>query len=156
MAGFLSTNKKSQIEDLYNKLHETFARTITVYKNSQKTVVASTPVYNSVYRRTNTGSTSNIEYTTISQAFDARVYYLKSEEEYLTNSNSSYEKGSQNKIILPQGSIKIIVKQDAFEFIKESRKIEFDGKRFNIKSDGNPYGLIGNQFYTFYLTPIDE
>jgi hypothetical protein len=154
MPGFLSNIKKSEIESLYNKLHETFAKTITVYKNSQKTVVASTAAYNSVYRRTNTGSTSNIEYTTISEAFDARIYYLKSDEEYLSNDGN--QQGTQNKIILPQGSVKIIVKQDAFEFIKESRKIEFDGKRFNIKSDGNPYGLTGNQFYVFYLTPIDE
>lgn len=154
MAGFLSASRESNIQSLYNTLHETFAKTITVYKNSQKTVVASTPQYNSIYKRTNTGSTGNIQYTTISQTFSARVYYLKSEEEYLANEGN--QQGTQNKIILPMGSVKIVVKQDAYEFIKEARKIEFDGKRFNIKSDGNPDGMVGNQFYTFYLTPVDE
>jgi hypothetical protein len=154
MAGFLSASRESNIENLYNTLHETFAKTITVYKNSQKTVVASNAQYNSIYRRTNTGSTANVEYTTISQTFDARVYYLKSEEEYLANEGN--QQGTQNKIILPMGSVKIVVKQDAYEFIKEARKIEFDGRRFNIKSDGNPDGMVGNQFYTFYLTPVDE
>lgn len=154
MAGFLSTDRATEITGLFNTLHATFAKTITVYKNSQKTVIAASPQFNSIYRRTNTGSTSSIQYTTISETFDARIYYLKSEEEFLSNAGD--QQGTQNKIILPSGSVKIIVKTDGYEFLKESIRVEFDGKRFAIKSDGNPFGFTDNQFYTFYLTPIDE
>ena len=155
MAGFLSSERESNIENLYNTLHATFAKTIKVYKDSQKTIISTSPNFNPIYGRTNTGSRANANYTEVSQEFEARVYYIKSDEEYLSNSGGD-QSGTQNKIIMPDGSVKIVVKSDAYRYIEEAKKVEFDGKRFNIKSDGNPDGLTSNQFYTFFLTPIDE
>ena len=154
MAGFLSSNMESAIDTMYDTLHETFAQTITVFKNSKRTVVSTNSKYNSIYGRTDTGSKSNIEYATESQSFEARVYYINMEEDYLSNSQN--QQGTQNKIILPNGSVKIVVKSDAYEFIKEARRLELDGVRFAIKSDGEPRGLTSNKFYTFLLTPTDE
>lgn len=154
MAGFLSSNMESAIDTMYDTLHETFAQTITVFKNSKRTVVSTNSKYNSIYGRTDTGSKSNIEYATESQSFEARVYYINMEEDYLSNSQN--QQGTQNKIILPNGSVKIVVKSDAYEFIKEARRLELDGVRFAIKSDGEPSGLTSNKFYTFLLTPTDE
>ena len=154
MAGFLSSNMESAIDTMYYTLHETFAQTITVFKNSKRTVVSTNSKYNSIYGRTDTGSKSNIEYATESQSFEARVYYINMEEDYLSNSQN--QQGTQNKIILPNGSVKIVVKSDAYEFIKEARRLELDGIRFAIKSDGETRGLTSNKFYTFLLTPTDE
>ena len=154
MAGFLSSNMESAIDTMYDTLHETFAQTITVFKNSKRTVISTNSRYNNIYGRTNTGSKSNIEYATESQSFEARVYYINMEEEYLSNNEN--QRGTQNKIILPNGSVKIVVKSDAYEFIKEARRLELDGIRFAIKSDGEPSGLTSNKFYTFLLTPTDE
>jgi hypothetical protein len=158
MSGFLSNSQRDTIRQLLGDLHDTFAKSITVYKNGKKTVIASTPSYNAIYRRTNTGSQENVQYSTISETFDARVYYINADEEYFasevdTNSNKM---ASQSKILIPTGSVKIVVKQEAYEFIKEARRVELDGNRFSIKSDGLPSGLVGNQFYTFILTPLDE
>jgi hypothetical protein len=150
MAGFLSSNMESTINTMYDTLHETFARTITVFKNSKRTVISTTSRYNNIYGRTDAGSRSNVEYTTESQAFEARVYYVNMDEEYLSNGQT------QNKIILPNGSVKIVVKSDAYEFLQEARRVELDGVRFAIKSDGSPRGLTINKFYTFLLTPTDE
>ena len=150
MAGFLSSNMESTINTMYDTLHETFARTITVFKNSKRTVISTTSRYNNIYGRTDTGSKSNVEYTTESQAFEARVYYVNMDEEFLSNDQT------QNKIILPNGSVKIVVKSDAYEFLQEARRVELDGIRFSIKSDGSPRGLTINKFYTFLLTPTDE
>lgn len=154
MAGFLSSNMESTINTMYDTLHETFAQTITVFKNSKRTVISTNSRYNNIYGRTNTGSKSNIEYTTESQSFEARVYYINMEEEYLSNNEN--QRGTQNKIILPNGSVKIVVKSDAYEFLQEARRVDFDGIRFAIKSDGEPRGLTTNKFYTFLLTPTDE
>ena len=150
MAGFLSSSQISKIESLNNKLHETFAQTITVYKNGKKTLIAHDPKYNSIYSRNNLGKRDSVEYTTISETFDARIYYIKAEEELFNNENN------QIKVIMPKGSVKIVVKEDGFKFIQEARRVEFDGRRFTIKTDGAPFGLTGNLFYTFYLTPLDE
>jgi hypothetical protein len=150
MASFLSTSQKTKIEKLYNKLHETFSQEITVYKNGKKTLIAHDPKYNSVYGRNNLGKRDSVEYETISETFGARIYYIKTEEELFNNENS------QIKVITPKGSVKVIVKEDGFKFIEESRRVEFDGRKFSIQTDGSPYGLTGNLFYTFYLTPLDE
>ena len=155
MAGFLSQNQINKINSLSDTLHTTFARTITVYKNAKKTLIASTDNWNSLYRRTNTGSNTSVEYTTVSENFEARIYYVDMDKEFLSN-EAGAQSGTQNKIILPDGSVKIVVKEAGYNYIREARRVEFDGTKFAIKSDGVPRGLTGNRFFTFVLTPIDE
>lgn len=150
MAGFLSSSQITEIESLYNKLHETFAQTITVYKHAKKTLIAHNPKYNAVYGRTQTGKDDSVEYTMVPKTFDARIYYIKTEEEFFNNFKT------QTKIVLPKGSVKVIVKKDGFDYLLESRRVEFDGRMFTVDTDGSPYGLTSNLFYTFYLTPLDE
>jgi hypothetical protein len=150
MAGFLSSSQISEIECLYDTLHETFAQKITVYKNGKKTLIAHDPKYNSIYSRNDSGKRDSVEYTVVSETFDARIYYIKTEEEFFNNYKS------QTKVILPKGSVKVVVKKEAFDYIQEARRVEFDGRRFTIHTDGAPYGLTSNLFYTFYFTPLDE
>jgi hypothetical protein len=152
MAGFLSSSNISKIESIHEKLHETFSQNITVYKNGTKVLIAHDPKYNSVYGRNNLGKRDSVKYETLSETFDARVYYIDTDKELFNNDSS----GSQIKVVVPDGSIKIFVKKDGFNFIKEARRVELDGTRFSIKSDGSPFGLTGNLFYTFYLFPLDE
>ena len=154
MAGFLTADQVTKIKDLASTLHTTFARTITVYKNAKKTLIASTSTWNSLYKRTNTGANTSVEYTTISSTFAARIYYKDLSKEYLANEGQ--QGGTQNKIILPDGVVKIVVEETGYDYIREARRVEFDGRKFAIKSDGNPDGLVDNQFFTFTLTPIDE
>ena len=155
MAGFLSQNQINKINSLSDTLHTTFARTITVYKNAKKTLIASTDNWNSLYRRTNTGSNTSVEYSTVSDTFEARIYYVDMDKEFLSN-EAGAQSGTQNKIILPDGSVKIVVKEAGYNYIREARRVEFDGTKFAIKSDGVPRGLTSNRFFTFILTPIDE
>ena len=73
MAGFLSSSQISEIECLYDTLHETFAQKITVYKNGKKTLIAHDPKYNSIYSRNDSGKRDSVEYTVVSETFDARI-----------------------------------------------------------------------------------
>ena len=149
MAGFLTDAQITKISGVFETLHTTFARDVTIFKNPKETVVSTSPRYNPIYGRRDTGSTSSVTYETVSGVFPARVYYISSDEEYLGGAG-------QAKIILPAGSAKITVKKNGYEFIKEARRVELDGQKFSIKSDGTPQGFTGNQFYTFLLTPLDE
>lgn len=133
-------------------LHDTFSREITVYKNAKRIAIASSPSFNAIYGTS--GATNTSEYQTVSETFLARIYYLKMDEEFLSNSSAGTD--SQSKIIMPNGSVKIVVDPQGYLFIKEARKVEFDGLTFSIRSDGNPIGLFSNQYYEFFLTPIDE
>jgi hypothetical protein len=133
-------------------LHDTFSREITVYKNAKRVAIASSASFNAIYGTS--GATNTSEYQTVSKTFSARIYYVKMDEEFLSSSSSYAD--AQNKIIMPNGSVKIVVDPEGYLFIKEARKVEFDGITFSIRSDGNPIGLFSNQYYEFFLTPIDE
>jgi hypothetical protein len=156
MAGFLSADQITKVQDLADRLHATFARTITVYKNAKKTLIASTSSWNSLYRKTNTGATNSVEYTTVSDSFEARIYYDDMDTSYLTNDGPSEQAGTQNKVVVADGTVRIVVKETAYDYLKEARRVEFDGKKFIIESDGQPRGFTSNQFYTFILSPVDS
>jgi hypothetical protein len=152
MPSLINLSRQNKVISALADLHDTFSREITVYKNAKKIAISSSPQYNSIYG--NAGAATSIDYETVSSTFMARIYYLKLEEEHFADSSSN--KGSQNKIIMPQGSVKIVVDPEGYQYIKEARKVEFDGITFSIRSDGNPMGLFSNQYYEFFLTPIDE
>ncbi len=156
MAGFLSADQITKIRDLADTLHTTFARTITVYRNATKRVIVTTDTWNSLYGRTNTGSDSNIEYTIDSQTFSARIYYDDMDTAYLNDGGRTEQAGSQNKVLVADGTVRIVVQEAAYNYLVEARRVEFNGKKFIIESDGEPRGLTENQFYTFVLSPVDE
>ena len=156
MAGFLSAYQITKIRDLANTLHTTFARTITVYKNAKKTLIASTDSWNSLYGRTNTGSDSSVEYTIASETFQARIYYDDMDTAYLNDGGRTEQAGSQNKVLVADGTVRIVVQEAGYNYLSEARRVEFDGTKFIIESDGQPRGLTENQFYTFVLSPVDE
>lgn len=152
MPSLINQNLIDKVVGKFADLHDTFSREITVYKNAKRVAIASSPSFNAIYG--NSGATNTIEYQTVSQTFLARIYYLKMDEELLSGPSSGAD--SQNKIIAPNGSVKIVVDPQGYSFIKEARKVEFDGITFSIRSDGNPIGLFGNRYYEFLLTPVDE
>ena len=63
---------------------------------------------------------------------------------------------SQDQVILPKGSMKIIVDETAYAYIREAKNITFDENKFSIASQASPYGFTDNQFFIFYLVPLDE
>lgn len=152
MPSLINQKLMDRVSSKFADLHDTFSREITVYKNAKRIAIASSPSFNAIYGTS--GATNTSEYQTVSATFLARVYYLKMDEEFF--SNKSLEADSQAKIIMPNGSVKIVVDPQGYLFIKEARKVEFDGITFSIRSDGNPMGLFSNQYYEFFLTPVDE
>lgn len=147
MAGFLTQNQKDNIKSIIDRIHDTFAREITVFKIGTRTVIASSQNYNFIYRQ----QSANTETTEVSQTFYARIKYVSAEEELLQDPGAG-----QDKIILPAGSVRIKVNLEGYNYIKEAKRVEFDGFRFSIKSNGKPLGMFGPQYYEFLLLPIDE
>ena len=153
MAGFLSEDQITKVQNLADTLHTTFARTITVYKTAKKTLIASTSAYNSLYRRTNTGSNASVKYTTISQTFEARIYYDDMDTSYLTDDGPSQQAGTQNKVVVADGTVRIVVKETAYDYLKEARRVEFDGTKFIIEATVNREGSLPISFIPSSLAP---
>ena len=75
---------------------------------------------------------------------------------YLTDDGPTQQAGTQNKVVVPDGIVRIVVKETAYNYLSEARRVEFDGTKFIIESDGQPRGFTSNQFYTFVLSPVDS
>ena len=75
---------------------------------------------------------------------------------YLNDGGRTEQAGSQNKVLVADGTVRIVVQEAGYNYLSEARRVEFDGTKFIIESDGQPRGLTENQFYTFVLSPVDE
>ena len=75
MASLLTAAEKTTCNDAMDDLHDTFARNVTVYKDSVITVSTPSQSYNTIYG--NAGSTTPITYTPQSSTVSARILYGK-------------------------------------------------------------------------------
>ena len=154
MSSYLNENILNTISNSLFRMHDTFSRKIYVFKQAEKTIISTSANYNSIYGKTSAGSKGNVNYKMVVEEYYARVYYVQEDQEYLAKEGS--QNSSQNKIILPKGSIRIVVTLDAYNALKEAKRVDVDGRAFAIKSGGNHSGFPANDFYHFHLTPIDE
>ena len=148
MAGFLSINQKNNIKNIIDRIHDTFAREITVYKFGQKVAIATTTGYNALYKKN--PDAQNVEITQISRSVMARIKYEKFDQ------TNFYQGRTQEKIVIPEGVVYIKVNEDDYNFIKDAKTVELDGKTYGIKSPGKPEGMFGPQYYQFLLIPFEN
>jgi hypothetical protein len=148
MAGFIDETQKQNIKDIVDRIHDTFARPIVVYNQGEKISMSTTGGYNSLYKRNPT--VPKIEVVQNSRIIYARIQYKTFDQEVF------YQESSQEKIIIPQGSIYIKVNYDDYLFVKVAKTIELDGLTYAIKSPGKPEGMFGPQYYKFLLIPLES
>jgi hypothetical protein len=148
---YISETLKTQLQATIDNVHETFARTITVYEEGERVLIAASSTYNGVYGKTNTGGTS-VSRTSVSHSIKARIQYINAKDESLSDGQIN----AQPDIDLINGSVKITVDESGFAILKEAKRCEFEGRKYEIASKGNPTGILGPQYYHFFLKPLDE
>lgn len=152
---YLSATQKRNIADVFDSIHQTFQRPITIWKNGERVSLSSNSQYNAFYRE----QSSNTEFSEVSLETTARIRYVKADEELFSFKDGSAASGNQNKVALPAGSVKIKVNKEAHEFIKDARRVELDGQRFAIVSNARQIAMFGpdySPYYEYILTPTDE
>ena len=148
---YISANLKTQLQGIIDNVHETFARTITVYEEGERVLIAASSTYNNVYGKTNTGGKS-VSKTSVSHSIKARIQYINAKDESLSDGQID----SQPDIDLINGSVKITVDESGFAILKEAKRCEFEGRKYEIVSKGSATGILGPQYYNFFLKPLDE
>lgn len=148
---YISANLKTQLQGIIDNVHETFARTITVYEEGERVLIAASSTYNNVYGKTNTGGKS-VSKTSVSHSIKARIQYINAKDESLSDGQID----SQPDIDLINGSVKITVDESGFAILKEAKRCEFEGRKYEIVSKGSATGILGPQYYHFFLKPLDE
>lgn len=146
MAGFISDIQKQSIKNIVDKIHDTFARDIVVYREGSKKDVASTTSYNSYYKR---GVESKPRLIQNSKTIKARIQYKSLQQ------GDFYQEAAQEKIIIPEGQIFIIVSLSDVEFMSTAKIIELDGKTYSINSPGLPQGMFGPQYFKYSVIPLE-
>ena len=147
---YISAAQKDYLNGIFDNVHETFAREITVYMNPEKTIMVASPTFNALYDADLSSAVNQPEYTPVSYKFKARIHYMSQDQSIFPGAEG------QQRIVYPVGTIKIKVPADAFGYLKEARRIEFEGRRYSIVSDYKPFGIFGPKYYAFILSPIDE
>jgi len=153
MASFLSDSLKESVKSVYASFHSSFERPITAFKIGQKIALSSSSQYNAFYKK---NATQN-NLTEQSREFNARIRYVKMEEEFFTETDGSNLTSNTSKIILPAGSVKFKVDALGYDYIKDAKRIEFDGKRFAVKHNPRPIAFFTpTDYYEFILIPTNE
>ena len=152
MASLISAAQKAAFQSAFNDLHDTFARTIYIYKEAQSTVISTNPKYNSIYQQ-NQSRSQVVSRKVVSSSFQARITY---DTDRSQSNLTSPEVESQLKLKLPDGFVRIKVAKDGYEYLKDAKRVEFDGRKFTKESDVRPHGLFQPTHFTFFLLPIEE
>ena len=152
MASILTAAEKASLQSAFNDIHDTFARTIYIFKEAKKVTISTSPDFNPIYNQ-NTSLNQTVTHQVKSGAFSARIMYDTDRQEPYV---SSPEIDSQLKLKIPDGTVRIKLDKSGYEYIKEAKRIEFDGRRFAIESDVRPHGLFEPTYYTFFLLPTEN
>ncbi len=147
----ISDAQKTTIKAIFDDIHETFARTITVYEEGERVLIAASSTYNGIYGKTQGGG-SSVSKTIVSHTLKARIKYIDAKEENLSDGQIN----SQLDISLINGSVRIAVDGAGYDILREAKRCEFEGRKYEIVSKGLPTGIFGPQYYHFFLKPLDE
>jgi len=144
----ISSSEKDQLESVIDDIHETFARTITVYKEASTVVIITDPNYNPLYKTA--GQTTSVINTPVYKQFKARIKYNDDiEKQYWSESAVN----TQIKIEAVVGTVRLKITVEDYEYIKDARRFDLDGRRFVLNSSFRGHGLFSNRYYTLYLKP---
>ena len=149
MASFLSAAQKAVYEAVMQDMHDTFARSIYAYKESQKVIVSTDPNFNFLYN--NVKGVNQIVRKTQFQKLDARVLYMDKQKEVMFDA----EVNSQIKVQHDIGEVRIKLDYEGYSYFKDAKRVEIDGRLFFNITDVRPHGLFRPKFYTYYLRPTD-
>jgi len=147
----ISDLQKTAIKSIIDDIHETFARTITVFEEGERVLIAASSTYNGIYGKTEGGG-SSVSRTVVSHSVKARIKYINADEQNLADGQIN----SQLDINLINGSVRITVDSDGYDILREAKRCDFEGRKYEISSKGQPTGIFGPQYFHFFLKPLDE
>jgi len=144
MSDLISSSDKSKFDKVFDDIHDTFAREITIFKKEKKVFVATNNTYNALYSRIKNQKGSDKIVETLK--LKARIAYAGNFE-FLRQS-------SENEILgidIPSDHIRIKINEEGYNLLKKATDIEVDGELFNISSDAAKSGMFSIKYYNILL-----
>lgn len=148
MGSLIPESDKARIANVFNDIHDTFAREVTVFQQDNKIFVATNATYNALYNRLQNQTDSRV--TVTQSTVMARIKYEQNQREIdLPGSRA------QVNVPLGEGVVRVKIELAGYNLFKKATKIEIDGEAFRIVSDASKVGPFKVQFYTLYLRRAD-
>lgn len=144
MSNLIPEDQKKAMDDVFDDIHDTFAREITMFKKEKQVFVATNDTYNALYSRIKNekGSSKVVEEVKVK----ARIAYAGNFEFLRQN--------SENEIMgidIPSDHIRIKLNKEGYDILKQATDIEIDGELFNVSSDPAKSGMFSVKYYNILL-----
>jgi len=144
MSSLIPDSDKLKIAQVFNDIHDTFAREITVFQRQTEVLVATNGTYNALYSRIKNNSTTRDVVT--QTKIKARIQYQQEQKEMDLPGTSS-----QVNVQIGEGAVRVKLDKAGYDIFTKATKIEIDGEVFRIVSDASKIGPFAVDFYTLYL-----
>ncbi len=139
MASLVSDSDKLAWANEFNNIHDTFSRTVQVWKTPERVVISSDSSYNFLY---NEQESIEVAYIPVSGSFDCRIQWQ----------DPSKMGGFPEIREEVRGNIcRIKAKKEFVDFISDAEKIEIDGRPVQSFGTNRPHGLFNIDFYTLFF-----
>lgn len=139
MPSLISDEDKLALGNVFNEIHDTFARPVIAWKTPERVVVSSDTNYNFLY---NEQESIEVNYVPVSGVFDCRIQWQ----------DPSKTMGWPEIKEEVRGNIcRIKAKKDFVDFISDAEKIEIDGRPVQAVGSSKPHGLFVIDFYTLFF-----
>jgi hypothetical protein len=153
MPDLLTLSERADYASAMQDLHDTFARNIVIYQTATKTVVSTSPNHNFLY---GSGPAQTVtEDVIVSGTYKARIHYPKESalEQFLRAGGAKND--DQIQLKRKDWKVKLVVDITVKPILEKCERIEFDGTLFSVESDPRPHGVVGPQFWDYYLSALN-
>ena len=148
MGSLISDSDKTNIGNVFNDIHDTFARGVTVFQKKNEIFVATNSTYNALYGRLTNEPTKR--QTVTQTTVQARIKYNQDQKEIdLPGSRA------QVNVPLGEGVVRVKIDKAGYDLFKKASNIEIDGQALRIVTDAGRIGPFEVHFYMIYLRPAD-
>lgn len=148
MGSLISDGDKASIGDVFNDIHYTFARAVTVFQKQNDIFVATNSTYNALYNRISAEPSSRATVTQTQVC--ARIRYNQDQKEIDLPGTRA-----QVNVPLGEGVVRVKIDKAGYDLFKKATNIEVDGQALRIVTDAGRIGPFSVHFYTLYLRPAD-
>lgn len=148
MGSLIPDSDKNEIASVFDDIHDTFARDITVFQRENEIFVATNGTYNALYSRIKDQQSTRSKVT--STTVKGRILYQQEQKEIgLPGARA------QVNVPMAEGSVRVKIDEAGYKLFAKASKIEIDGEVFRITSDPSKVGPFTVKFYTIYLRRAD-
>lgn len=148
MGSLIPDSDKNAIGDVFDDIHDTFARDIIVFQRQNEIFVATNGTYNALYSRIKNEQSTRTKVTR--SVIKARILYQQEQKEMDLPGTKS-----QVNVQMGEGSVRVKIDEAGYTLFTKASKIEIDGEVFRIVSDPSKVGPFKVKFYTLYLRRSD-